>query len=258
MQPNLTALVAASACAALLSTAAPAGAATTTSTNWAGYAVTGRTFRHVAGTWVVPAVDCASGSGDSAAWVGLGGYSSSSQALEQTGTEADCSAGGTARYSAWYELVPAAARTIRMTVRAGDHIGASVDVRGTLVTLSLRDTSTGATFTRAIRMTSPDTTAAEWVLEAPAACTTGGRCRQLALADFGSMAFSNATATTALGHTGTISDVGWRHRAINLTGGFDRGPRGGFGRVDTGGTATASALSPAGRSFTVDYVAAQS
>src|SRR3954465_6505374 len=166
------ALIAAWACAGLLSGPAPAGAATTTSTNWAGYAVTGRTFRHVTGTWVVPTVDCTSGSGDTAAWVGLGGYSSSSQVLEQTGTEADCANGGTARYSAWYELVPAAAQTIKMTVRPGDHVSASVDVPGTLVTLNLRDTSTGAAFTKATRMSSPDTTSAEWILEAPAACTT--------------------------------------------------------------------------------------
>jgi hypothetical protein len=145
-----------------------------------------------------------------------------------------------------------------MTVRPGDHVSASVDVRGTLVTLRLRDTSTGATFTKATRMASPDTTSAEWILEAPASCTSDGRCRQLALGDFGTIAFANATATTALGHTGTISDVGWRHRSISLTGGFDRGPRGGFGRLDTGGTATSSALSPTGRSFTVDYVAPRS
>ena len=41
----------------------------------------------------------------------------SSQSLEQAGTEFDCKPSGEAVYSAWYELVPSAGRTIKMTVR---------------------------------------------------------------------------------------------------------------------------------------------
>jgi Peptidase A4 family len=99
------------AAAALLLPVASADAATTLSSNWAGYVVTpkrsGTKFKTVSGTWVVPQGTCGSGSSDySATWVGIGGYRSSSQALEQTGTAFDCTADGTARYSAWYELVP--------------------------------------------------------------------------------------------------------------------------------------------------------
>ena len=63
------------------------------SSNWAGYAVTGRPggvrhFNGVAGSWVQPAVSCTPGSDAySAFWIGLGGLSQSSRKLEQTGTE---------------------------------------------------------------------------------------------------------------------------------------------------------------------------
>jgi len=73
-----------------------AGVATTTSTNWAGYAITDRKpFTSATGRWVQPAVSCADLSPTySAFWVGLGGYSGNS--LEQIGTETDCTANGRA------------------------------------------------------------------------------------------------------------------------------------------------------------------
>src|SRR3954447_18096695 len=117
-------------CGTLLALAALAGAPTAsaaaaataeTSSNWAGYAVkkTGVKYRRVSATWTQRAVDCSStGRAFSAYWVGLGGLDQSSQALEQIGTDADCTSGGRATYSAWYELVPAAAVDIRsLTVR---------------------------------------------------------------------------------------------------------------------------------------------
>ena len=92
------------------STIGTASAGTAVSSNWSGYAVSGATFATVSGAWTQPAADCSSASSitASAFWVGLGGNSETSNALEQTGTEADCNADGNATYSAWYELVPAA------------------------------------------------------------------------------------------------------------------------------------------------------
>src|SRR5947209_18951858 len=91
--------------------AAEAATRSATSSNWAGYAVSrsGVRYRHVSGTWVQPPVDCSASSGRSysAMWVGLGGLSGGSQALEQNGTEADCSRGSPG-YSAWYQLGPEA------------------------------------------------------------------------------------------------------------------------------------------------------
>src|SRR5438270_5805075 len=56
-----------------------------TSENWAGYAVqskTGRDFSSVSGSWTQPSISPSSGEGASAFWVGLGGASQQSQALE--------------------------------------------------------------------------------------------------------------------------------------------------------------------------------
>src|SRR5262245_29641818 len=75
-----------------------------TSTNWSGYAVTGGTYTTVSASWTQPAVNCSvTPTGWSSFWVGLDGNTSNT--VEQTGSEADCSS-GRAVYSAWYEMYP--------------------------------------------------------------------------------------------------------------------------------------------------------
>ena len=61
------------------------------SANSAGYALIGSstTYTSATGTREEPKVTCEA-SDSSAFWVGLGGYSETSQALEQVGTSADC------------------------------------------------------------------------------------------------------------------------------------------------------------------------
>jgi hypothetical protein len=223
---------------------AGAATATTTSSNWAGYAVTSRDsqplrFRRVIGTWVVQAGSCSRGNASySAAWIGLGGFDESSTALEQIGTEFDCTGSGRASYSAWYELVPAPSRTIRMRVRPGDKISATVQVSGTRVTLRLRDRTSGTGFSTTKRMSSPDISSAEWIVEAPSGCNSANTCAQLPLSDFGSVSFVHAVATTTGGHSGTISDASWLATSLDLV-----GARG----------ATPSSLSSGGSAFSVDY-----
>jgi hypothetical protein len=251
---------------------ASAQAATATSANWAGYAVrkTGTAFRHVSGTWTVPAVDCTTGAESySANWVGLGGYSSSAKALEQLGTESDCSRSGTASYSAWFEVVPTAATTARMTIEAGDVVRASAAVRGTLVTLKLTDLTRGKTITKTVRAGVVDVSSAEWIVEAPSLCdgttTSDASCAQSALANFGSTGFSAASATTSAGHTGTILDAAWTPVAITLRASARGGPggflpggggpgrgRGGLEPASSGG-ATPGALTASGDGFGVTY-----
>src|SRR3954463_14108762 len=78
-------LTAAAALACLGAGPAGALAATTTSSNWAGYVVSrsGGRSRHGVASWVQSAAPCTSGArAYSAAWVGLGGYHTSSQALQ--------------------------------------------------------------------------------------------------------------------------------------------------------------------------------
>jgi hypothetical protein len=203
------------------------GVPTATSSNWAGYAVSAPTttlgavtatpsFTKVTGSWVEPVARCTTGTSTySAFWVGLGGFSRDSQALEQIGTEANCSATDAARHDAWYELIPAAPVPIKLKIRSGDTISATVTVTGHTVSLRFRDVTRHTLFTKKLRMSAPDVSAAEWIAEAPSACDQSGRCRALPLTNFGAVSFSKATATAG-GHSGTISDPAWAATAIEL------------------------------------------
>jgi Peptidase A4 family len=236
----------------LLAFPASAHAGTATSANWAGYAVhrSGVHFRAVSAAWTVPAVTCTGRSGFSANWVGLGGYHTDAAALEQIGTESDCTRSGEAVYSAWYELVPDTSRNLSLTVRAGDRVSARVAVSGRTVTLHLRNLTRGTSFARRLTAATVDTTSAEWIVEAPSACTIR-RCRILPLASFAATTFNGAHATSATGHTGTIADPLWAATAIDLT--ADGAQLGGPTSHDVADTASAStgALSASGGSFTV-------
>ena len=166
--------------AGLLALGAPADARasswTTTSSNWAGYATSspGVSFRHVSGTWVAPAAHCGSGGRRySAVWLGLGGLHTTSKALEQVGTEADC-AGGKGYYSAWYELVPAAPVKLGLTVRPGDTMSAGVTVSGRSVKLFIANRTRGTSFSKRLDVAQVDVSSAEWIVEAPSACGDNG------------------------------------------------------------------------------------
>lgn len=236
----------------LLVPVASADAATTVSSNWAGYVVTPKTspttkFKTVSGTWVVPRGDCSSSGGFSATWVGIGGFKHSSSALEQTGTEFDCAPDGTASYAAWYELVPDVSHDIKMTVRPGDTIDAAVTVKRTRVTLYLRNRTRGKVFRRTFTMSTPDTSSAEWIVEAPANCNSV-RCIQLPISNFGTISFTRASATTARGSRGAISSGLWSTTKVTLSQGEQR-----FARFASARGAETSAVSVDGKSFTVTY-----
>jgi len=257
-------LVALAAAAALAVPVAQANAATTeivqsTSSNWAGYAVSSSdpaapvSYTSVSGSWVQPAATCAAGSpAYSAFWVGLGGLADESQALEQIGTESNCTADGRATYAVWYELVPASSVPVKLKLFAGNRVSASVTVSGTQVTVTLKNLTRKTSFTKRLAMSAPDVSSAEWIAEAPSACFSSGACQTLPLADFGTVAYGAAKATAA-GHTGTISDPAWGATAIALQG----TPTGAFGRrfgqmVATAG-ATPGDLSADGTSFSVAW-----
>jgi len=255
------ALAAALAFVAVSAGTIPAGAsatptATTVSSNWAGYTVSGSTLSSVSATWTQPEADCKTAAGQTAAafWVGLGGNSETSNALEQIGTESDCSLNGAARYSAWYELVPAASVKTPLEVSAGDKIRASVRVTGSSVTIRLRDLTTGKSFAKTLRMAAPDISSAEWIAEAPSAVIPGGT-RILPLTDFGTVRFANASATTASGHTGTISDSSWSAARIDLL--SEGGPGGPgfhpFAEAAGGSQAATSRLAAGGSAFAVTW-----
>ena len=195
--------------AAALVTPASA-AATTVSSNWAGYVAhspSGR-FTSVSAEWTAPAASCTAGrETHSAVWVGLGGYSTGAKALEQIGTEADCGASGQPAYSTWVELLPAGAQNLRLAVRAGDRVVASVTVIGRHATLRLRNLTTGRSYSTTRRLSAVDVSTADWIVEAPSGCAAAGGCQTLDLANFGSVSFANATATST-GRTRTVADGG--------------------------------------------------
>jgi len=247
--------------------AASASAATTdvaasTSANWAGYVAetdssSGDGFSRVSASWVEPTVNCSNGSGDSAFWVGLGGASSQSDALEQAGTEADCNGNGQADYYAWYELVPSAPVQLNLTISPGDHVSTTVTVNGSNVDVTVSDETTGDSSTKSLQMSDPDTSSAEWIAEAPSTCDESGNCDPLPLADFGTVNFSDASAT-ADGQTGSISDSQWSAEPVQLQGGgVGVGAGGGYETpLFSGGSsagAEPSSLSSNGGSFSVSW-----
>jgi hypothetical protein len=208
---------------------------TVTSTNWSGYAAfgTGTTFSEAKGTWVQPAVVCATTRNQYASfWVGLDGFNSNS--VEQTGTDSDCSHRRPVYY-AWYEMYPAAPVHLALEIHPGDTISADVSASGSTVTLTIRNVTTGASFST-VQAGSAARTSAEWVAEAPSSCSIFG-CTILPLANFGTVAFSGSYAT-GNGHAGSIGDAAWQNDRIIMT--------------TNGGTAkaTPAALSADGTSFT--------
>ncbi|MBV8997750.1 MAG: hypothetical protein JO304_01740 [Solirubrobacterales bacterium] len=217
--------------------------------NWAGYVAGGSQFSSVSGSWVEPAAKCGSGQTYSAFWVGIGGSSGQSASLEQTGTQSDCNADGSTDYYAWYELVPAAPVRLGLTINPGDHISAKVNVNGTNVTVSLSDQTTGQSSTKTLQMDSPDTSSAEWIAEAPSSCDGSGSCQPLPLSDFGTVQFSNASATDSGGHTGPISDSAWSAQAVELGGGGTSDVSYGASQGSAG--AVPSSVSSDGSSFSV-------
>lgn len=234
--------------------------ATQVSANWSGYVAAGsdaaaspNSFTGVAGRWVQPRARCTVGRASSSAfWVGIGGASDASHALEQTGTQVSCNARGKATYSMWYELVPAASVTIKNKVFPGDAITASVTVKGTRVTVQIRNLSRRTRFTKVLSMSSPDTSSAEWVAEAPSECFSADRCVVVPLTDFGTVSFTNATAI-ADGHHGTIGDGAWTATPLVLDSSSQGSSAGNAPSTDG---AVPSLLSPDGAAFNVEYQAA--
>ncbi len=232
------------------------------SSNWAGYALTGTnasgtatSYSNVVGSWVQPKVTCTAGHPSySAFWVGLGGFSTDAQALEQIGTESNCDSRGRPVYAAWYEIVPAPSIPIAMKIAPGDRLTAAVLVQGTQVTLQLTNTTRRVRVTRRVTVAQPDLTSAEWIAEAPSSCLSPGGCRTLPLANFGSVSFTRAAAT-ADGHAGTITDPAWQATPIDLA---ELGPDGGDPRFTGMLSTPASGASPGplsadGRGFAVAW-----
>jgi hypothetical protein len=155
------------------------------SANWSGYAIDGTGATQAIGTWTEPAVTCAPGENSwSSPWVGIDG--DTSNPVEQTGSDSDC-VRGRAVYYAWYELYPKSLVKLSMAVHPGDSLtGIVTYAGGTSFALKLTDNTTKASFTTTQSDKQATRTSVEWIMEGPASGI---------LSDFGSVAFSAASAT---------------------------------------------------------------
>jgi hypothetical protein len=156
-----------------------------TSSNWSGYAVDGSNATTVTGTWIQPTAKCAPRENSwSSPWVGIDGDTDNT--VEQTGTDSDC-VNGKPYYYAWYEMYPKSAVIVPLAVNPGDTITGTVSYGGSSFTLSLEDTTTGAPqFSVTQPSKKPARSSVEWIVEGP----SNGL-----LSDFGTVAFSGASAT---------------------------------------------------------------
>jgi hypothetical protein len=176
------------------------------SSNWAGYDVTGDGFTTVTATWTQPTAASTSSEGsDAAFWVGLDG--DGSETVEQIGTEA-YKENGRIYYDAWYEMYPSNSVTISsLTISPGDEITAKVTANGNgSFALSLKDATTGKSFSKTVAngVTSP--ASAEIIAEAPTDATTGS---VVSLVDFDSVDFTGCAVDGA-----ALSSYDWNR--INL------------------------------------------
>lgn len=183
----------------------PSGA--TTSLNWGGYDVTGQSLHSVAASWVQPAVKCSRTTTYSSFWAGLDGDTSNT--VEQTGTEADCSRRQPV-YFGWYEMYPASPVVFTDPLQPGDTMTASVtgDASGNF-TLSLTDQTQGWNETENLQSSSATRSSAEVMTEAP---SSGGTV--LPLADFGSVTFTGVSAATDTGPVDLSNEIVMAGRAV--------------------------------------------
>ncbi len=174
---------------------------TVASSNWSGYAVTGRAgaFRSVSASWVQPQAHCAGVAGHrfAAFWVGLDGFNSRS--VEQTGSDTDC-VGTRPTYYGWYEMFPAAPVFFRTKLNPGDHMSASVTFLGAGrgYVLVLRDSTRPWTHTIIKHEGGLARSSAEVITEAPATVDQNGNVRILPLADFGTIRYAGSRVNGVL------------------------------------------------------------
>ncbi len=180
-----TATPGSSATPGVIATPAPGSS---TSTNWAGYAATGGTFTGVTADWTVPNVSITAEPAADATWVGIGGVSSTD--LIQAGTDAIVES-GQVTYAAWIETLPQSAQNVPLAVTAGDHVHVSIEQQADgSWQIQIKDLTSNQSYKTTVHYQS-SRSSAEWIQESPAS----GRSVLLPLDNFGSVSFSNASAT---------------------------------------------------------------
>jgi len=168
------------------------------SSNWAGAVWDSEpagTFKSVTGTFTVPTPKGSNGA--ASAWVGIDGDTCGT-AILQTGIDFTIS-NGKVSYDAWYEWFPDFAHDFSgITISAGNQIKLTVTASTTKSgTAVIQNLSTGQTVTKSLTSTSALCQEnAEWIVED---FEEGGGL--VPFANFGTVTFTNAVATTLSGST---------------------------------------------------------
>jgi hypothetical protein len=169
------------------------------SSNWSGYVATGGPFAGVTGTFNVPSLyqgdptDSALG-----VWVGIDGWDNSNLIQAGIAENPDPSDPTSYYLYAWWEILPALATPVSLSVSTGDEVTVTiVEGTGSSWIITIKDDTTGKIFTTDQQYSGP-ATSAEWIVEAP----TIDNNVQSALAPFGpSVSFSG------LGYGGTADGI---------------------------------------------------
>ncbi len=164
--------------------------------NWSGYVADDTAYAGVRGSWVVPEASPADDDlSANVVWIGIGGSRASD--LIQLGTQA-LSRNGATTYHAWYETLPDAARELPVAVSPGDAVSASLQEElPNLWHLIFSNDTTGIEYETYVYYVS-NNASAEWIVERPFAITDRDE-GYLPLSDFGTVSFTDASATTAGG-----------------------------------------------------------
>jgi hypothetical protein len=150
------------------------------------------------------------------------------------------------------EIVPTPPVRLKLRVDPGNLTFAPVRVCGDRVELRLTDLTTNRNASQEVVMRSPDTSSADWIAEAPSACTNANNCRVLPLTNFSAVQFHGARATSASGRTRTIADPAFSTTMLTLDrAGPALAPTPASFAPGSSAEATPSRLSRGDRSFTV-------
>ncbi|KAJ7785335.1 peptidase A4 family-domain-containing protein [Mycena maculata] len=171
------------------------------STNWGGAAweSPAGTYTSVKGTFIVPTPSAPSGKTGShaaSAWVGIDGDTCST-AILQTGVDFTID-DGEVSFDAWYEYYPAVSFDFDLKVSAGDTITLTATSTGTKSgTVTISNETTGKSVSKDLTSTAKLCGEnAEWIVED---FEEGDSL--VPFADFGTVKFTDAVATTSTGST---------------------------------------------------------
>jgi len=155
--------------------------------NWAGYLAQNAYYTGVGALFQTPSADQIQRLGAIGSWIGIGGADSDD--LIQAGVGV-LDRGGVVTYSAWYEMLPAQAQTIPMTIGGGDWVRVDIhEVTFNLWQITIIDGT--QVFQRQFPYASSHSSA-EWIVEQPS--LDDGR--EIPLQSANSANFAQMTAIT--------------------------------------------------------------